>query len=275
MSSRAYQPTTPGRRGMTSSDTDVLTTSSPTKSLLKPSKGAVGRSRGKITVRHRGGGAKRFWRMVDFKATEGSEDIVRAIEYDPNRSANIALVESSAGTLKYVLATSDTKIGAKIQVGSKAPIKNGNRLPLKAIPTGSFIHNIELEKGRGGQLARAAGAKAQLVSKEGEYAHIKLPSGEVRLARLSGHATIGSVGNEGHQNIKWGSAGRMRHKGKRPSVRGKAMNPADHPMGGGEGQSGPGRIPRTPWGKIAIGKKTRRREYSNKMILRSRQESKR
>jgi len=185
------------------------------------------------------------------------------------------LLEDADGKKSYVLAGARFKVGATVKVGDKAPVKSGNRLRLRKLPLGSFIYNIEISLGKGGQLARSAGAKAQLVSKEGDWAQVKLPSGEVRLIHLDCYATLGSVGNIAHQNIKWGSAGRSRNRGKRPSVRGKAMNPADHPMGGGEGQSSPGRLPRTPWGKIAIGLKTRRRKYSSKMIVRTRKQGRR
>ena len=271
MAIRSYKPTTPARRGMTSRDSVELTGAKPAKSLLVAKSALSGRNnQGQVTTRHRGGGVKRFYRLVDFKGLAESEARVVSIEYDPNRSANIALLEDAAGNKRYVLAGSGMKIGSVVKVAPKAAIKSGNRLALASIPLGSSIYNIELETGKGGQLVRSAGGRAQLVAKEGKYAQIKLPSGEVRLVPLACYATLGSVGNPAHQNIKWGSAGRRRRMGRRPTVRGKAMNPADHPMGGGEGQSSPGRLPRTPWGKIAIGLKTRRRKQTDKMIIRSR-----
>ena len=276
MAVKNLKPTTPARRGMTTRNTDAITAKKSAKSLIISKKQNSGRNnQGKITIRHRGGGVKRHLRKVSFKLPVGTEAEVKAIEYDPNRSAYIALIEANDKQLHYVLAGSKTKVGKKIHSGEEVEIVDGNSLPLRNIPMGSFIYNIELNIGKGGQIARSAGAKAQLVAKEGDYAHVKLPSGETRLIHLDCFATLGNVGNEQHQNIKWGSAGRRRRLGRRPSVRGKAMNPADHPMGGGEGLSGPGRLPRTPWGKIAIGQKTRRRKYSNKMIIRSRKAGRR
>lgn len=276
MSLKLYKPTTPSRRGMTTQDTSAITKKKPTKSLLVAHKSKAGRNhQGRITTRHRGGGVKRYYRLVDFKGTPGSELIINAIEYDPNRSANIALVQDANGKLAYVLAGADWKVGKSIKVGVDAAVVSGNRLPLKAIPLGSSVYNVELKPGRGGQLVRSAGAKAQLAAKEGDYAQLRLPSGEVRLVHLECYASLGSVGNEQHQNIKWGNAGRKRRLGRRPSVRGKAMNPVDHPMGGGEGKSGPGRLPRTPWGKIAIGAKTRRRKQTTKYIVRDRRSGRR
>lgn len=276
MAVRLYKPTTPSRRGMTTQDTSAVTAKKPLKSLVKAKKRSSGRNNsGRITTRHRGGGVKRHYRLIDFKGTEGSEGTIISIEYDPNRSAHIARVELQDGTFCYVLAPNGVKVGRKLKVGAEAAIRRGNRMPLKQMPLGSVVHNIELSRGKGGQLVRSAGAKAQLVAKEGKHAQIKLPSGEVRLVHLECYATLGSVGNMQHQNIKWGSAGRRRRLGWRPSVRGKAMNPADHPMGGGEGQSSPGRLPRTPWGKIAIGPKTRNRKQTDKLIVRSRHESRR
>ncbi len=271
MAVRQYKPTTPSRRGMTTQDTSMVTAKKPLKSLVVSKKRSNGRNnQGKITTRHRGGGVKRHYRLIDFKGTEGSEGTVIAIEYDPNRSAHIARIELADGKMHYMLAVNGMKVGRKVKVGEDAAVRRGNRLPLKNMPLGSVIHNIEVTIGKGGQLVRSAGAKAQLVAKEGKYAQVKLPSGEVRLINLECYATMGSVGNLQHQNIKWGNAGRRRRMGWRPSVRGKAMNPSDHPMGGGEGQSSPGRLPRTPWGKIAIGPKTRRRKLTDKLIVRSR-----
>lgn len=271
MAVKQYKPTTPSRRGMTTQDTSAVTAKKPVRSLLVAKKRRNGRNnQGKITTRHRGGGVKRHYRIIDFKGAEGAEGTVLAIEYDPNRSAHIARVELASGQMCYMLAVNGMKVGRKVKVGEEAPVRRGNRLPLKNMPLGSVIHNIEVTRGRGGQLVRSAGAKAQLVAKEGKYAQVKLPSGEVRLIHLECYATMGSVGNLQHQNIKWGNAGRRRRMGWRPSVRGKAMNPVDHPMGGGEGQSSPGRLPRTPWGKIAIGPKTRKRKQTDKLIVRSR-----
>lgn len=276
MAIQSYKPTTPARRGMTSADTSAITSKKPMKKLTTTKKKQSGRnSSGKITTRHQGGGAKQRYRIIDFKLKAGQKAEVETIEYDPNRSAYVALIKDSDGEYAYILAGSKMKVGDAITVGEDAPIKPGNRLPLGSIPLGSAVYNIELTIGKGGQLVRSAGARAQLTSKEGDWAFIRLPSGEVRLIHQNCYATLGSVGNEQHQNIKIGSAGRNRRKGKRPSVRGKAMNPADHPMGGGEGLSGPGRLPRTPTGKIAIGRKTRRRKRGNDLIIRKRSKKRR
>lgn len=276
MAVRPHKPTTPGRRGMTTQDTSTITTKNPRKGLTKPTNKRAGRnSTGKITTRHRGGGAKRRYRQVAFKLQDGTSATVESIEYDPNRSARVALVKTADEQYAYILAGSQMKTGDKITVGPEAEVKPGNRLPLRSIPLGSTVYNVELTEGSGGQLVRSAGARAQLTSKEGNYAYVRLPSGEVRLIHQNCYATLGSVGNEQHQNVKQGSAGRNRRRGKRPTVRGKAMNPADHPMGGGEGLSGPGRLPRTPWGKPAIGKKTRRRKRGNEMIVRGRKKGRR
>ncbi|MEX0748661.1 MAG: 50S ribosomal protein L2 [Candidatus Saccharimonadales bacterium] len=276
MAIKSYKPTSPARRGMTTHDTAAVTAQRPKKSLTVAKKQQSGRNNtGKITTRHRGGGAKRRYRKLDFKLNDGVVATVESIEYDPNRSAHVALVKSADDAYAYVLATSKMGVGDKIEVGPEVAITAGNRLPLGSIPLGSTIHNIELTIGRGGQLVRSAGARAQLTSKEGDWAYVRLPSGEVRLIHQNCYATLGSVGNEQHQNIKIGSAGRNRRKGKRPSVRGKAMNPADHGMGGGEGQSSPGRHPVTPWGKKAIGRKTRRRKRGDDMIIRSRSKKRR
>lgn len=273
---KPYKSTTPGRRGMTTQDTASLTAKDPKKSLTAPSKRKSGRnSGGKITVRHRGGGAKRHYRQVDFKLEDGTKGSVESIEYDPNRTARVALVKTDSGQYTYILAEARMKPGDEVMIGPDAEVKPGNRLPLGSIPLGSTVHNVELTSGRGGQLVRSAGARAQLTSKEGDYAFVRLPSGEVRLIHQNCYATLGSVGNEQHQNIKLGSAGRSRRKGKRPSVRGKAMNPTDHPMGGGEGLSGPGRLPKTPTGKPAIGKKTRRRKRGSNMVVRGRKKGRR
>lgn len=271
MAIKLYKPITPARRGMTTADTDMITKKRPTKSLIVSKKTGSGRNnQGKITIRHRGGGVKRFYRLVDFKFAAGNEATVKAIEYDPNRTARIALVDMGEGKLAYVLAGSGMKVGAKLSSGPEAAIKAGNRLPLKSIPVGSQIYNIELKAGQGGTLVRSAGTKAQLVAKEGEFCQVRLPSGEVRLVHQECLATLGGVGNEAHQNIKYGSAGRMRRLGRRPQVRGSAMNPVDHPHGGGEGQQSIGMNPKTPWGKPALGLKTRRRKATNNMIVRSR-----
>lgn len=276
MAIKKYKPTTPGRRGMTTQDTDVLTRRKPMKSLTVTKKPRAGRNNtGKITVRHQGSGVKRRYRKVDFRLAAGTSGIVESIEYDPNRTAHVALVKHEDGKYSYVLAGNNMRPGDKITAGADSSINNGNRLPLSGIPTGSTIYNIELTPGKGGQLVRSAGGRAQLQSKEGDWAYVRLPSGEVRLIHLTCYATLGSVGNEQQQNVKIGKAGRNRLKGKRPSVRGKAMNPADHPMGGGEGLSGPGRLPKTPWGKLAIGKKTRRRKRGAEQIIRKRSKKRR
>lgn len=276
MAIKTYRPTTPARRGMTSQDLEAITTRKPVKSLLRIKKSQAGRNNtGKITVRHRGGGVKRFYRFVNFRLAPGMSAVIEHIEYDPNRSAHIARAKDNTGHYHYLIADSNMKVGQTITSGADAPVETSNRLPLSAIPTGSLIYNIELQPGKGGQMVRSAGAKAQLMAKEGDYAQIKLPSGEVRKVRIECMAHIGTVGNEQWQNVKLGAAGRKRRLGIRPTVHGKAMNPADHPMGGGEGKTGPGRIPRTPWGKVAIGLKTRRRKSTAKYIVRSRHQAKR
>lgn len=276
MAIKTYKPTSNARRNMTTQDTAMVTAKKPIRSLLRVKKSQAGRNNmGRITTRHRGGGVKKFYRLVNFKLAPGTVAKVEAIEYDPNRSARIARVKDQHGLYHYVIAGSNIAVGQTIQSGADAPIEHHNRMPLKNIPAGSFVYNIELQEGRGGQIVRSAGAKAQLVAKEGDYAQLRLPSGEIRKVRVECMASIGSVGNEQHQNIKLGSAGRRRKMGWRPSVHGKAMNPADHPMGGGEGKTGPGRNPKTPWGKPAIGYKTRRRQSTTKYIVRSRHEAKR
>jgi len=276
MAIKTYRPTTNGRRGMTTQDFDAITTKKPLKSLLRPKKSNAGRNNdGRITIRHRGGGVKRFYRLINYRLAPGLSATIEHIEYDPNRSAHIARVKDNEGVYHYLVASGSMKVGQVISSGPEAAIEPGNRLPLSAIPTGSAIYNIELQPGKGGQMVRSAGAKAQLMAKEGDYAQVKLPSGEVRRIRVECMAHIGTVGNEKWQNVKLGSAGRKRRLGFRPSVRGKAMNPADHPMGGGEGQTGPGRHPRTPWGAKAIGLKTRRRKSTTKYIVRSRHQAKR
>ncbi len=273
MALKVYRPTSPGRRGMSSSTFEEITKDKPEKSLLLPLKKRGGRNKqGRITVRHRGGGAKRRLRIIDFKRDKaGVPGRVAAIEYDPNRSARIALIYYADGEKRYILAPTELSIGDTIKSGSDAEVKSGNALPLKLIPTGSPIHNIELERGRGGQLVRSAGVAAQLMVKEGEYALVRLPSGEMRRIRGDCMATIGQIGNVDHQNIKLGKAGRKRLLGWRPTVRGSAMSPRDHPHGGGEGRSPiglPG--PKTPWGKPALGYRTRKPKASDKMIVKRR-----
>lgn len=278
-----YKPTTPARRGMTNRDFSEVTAKRPLKSLISVKKRTNGRNnQGRITVRHRGGGARKFYRMVDFRLEPGTTAVIEAIEYDPNRSANIARIKDSKNVYHYVIAASGMKVGQKLEASEEAPIEVGNRLPLKNIPVGSTIHAIELQLGKGAQMVRSAGARAQLAAKEGEYAQIKLPSGEVRLVNINCTASIGAVGNEQHQNVKYGSAGRRRHMGFRPSVRGVVMNAADHPHGGGDGGrhgigggKNHGAAPRTPWGQKTLGYKTRRRKSTTKFIVKSRHESKR
>jgi len=269
---QAKNPTTPGQRGMINVRAKGLTTSKPLKSLTRVKKQNAGRNnQGRITVRHRGGGAKRFYRVVNFALAEGTSAVVEQLEYDPNRSALIARIKDQAtGERHYMLAPNGLKIGQVIQSGADAPLLPGNRLPLSAIPLGSTIHNIELTLGRGGQLARGAGASAQLTAKEDTYAQVKLPSGEVRQLDIRAQATIGVVGNEQRQNRKLGKAGRRRRMGWRPSVRGLAMNAADHPMGGGEGKGKGGNHPQSPWGQPTLGYKTRKAKPSDKLIVRSR-----
>ncbi len=278
MAIKNYKPTTPARRGMTTQDFSTVTTKNDGPKKLKSiKKSKAGRNNsGRITVRHRGGGVKKFYRHVNFALPAGTKAVIEAIEYDPNRSARIARIKDEKGAYHYVLATTSMKVGKVIESGKEVAIERGNRLPLSEIPEGTIIHNIELTPGKGGQMVRSAGAGAQLMAKEGAYAQLKLPSGEVRIVLLNCEATIGSVGNEQHQNIKIGSAGRNRRKGIRPSVKGKVMNAADHPHGGGDGgKHGIGRIPKTPWGQHALGAKTRRRKSTDKYIVRSRHAAKR
>ena len=273
MALKVYRPTSPGRRGMTGSTFEEITKSKPEKSLLLPLKRNAGRNnQGRITVRHRGSGAKRMLRRLDFKRDKlGVPGRVVAIEYDPNRSARIALIYYADGEKRYILAPSELSVGDTIKSGSDAEVKAGNTLPLKLIPTGTLIHNIELEMGKGGQLVRSAGAAAQLMVKEGKYALVRLPSSEVRRIHSDCLATIGQVGNVEHKSIKLGKAGRKRWMGWRPTVRGSAMNPRDHPHGGGEGRSPIGMPgPKTPWGKPALGYRTRKHKTSDKMIVRRR-----
>jgi len=270
---KIYRPTSPGRRGMSGYTFEEITKSKPEKSLLVPLRRKAGRNnQGRITVRHHGGGVKRRLRIIDFKRDKfGVPGRVAAVEYDPNRSARIALIYYVDGEKRYILAPIGLNVGDIIKSGGDAEIKPGNALPLKLIPTGTQIHNIEMQKGKGGQMVRSAGASAQLMAKEGDYALVRLPSNEVRRVRSECLATIGQVGNIDHQNISIGKAGRKRWMGWRPTVRGSAMNPNDHPHGGGEGRSPIGMPgPKTPWGKPALGYRTRKRKPSDKMIVRRR-----
>lgn len=274
MGIKKYKPTTNGRRNMTASDFSEITKTKPEKSLLDSQSHTAGRnSYGHITVRHRGGGHKQQYRLVDFKRIKDEVPAtVKAIEYDPNRTANIALLVYADGVKSYILAPKGLEVGMQVQSGAEADIKVGNALPLTNIPVGTVIHNIELKPGKGGQLARSAGTSAQLLGKEGKYAIVRLSSGEVRLVLLTSRATIGTVGNEQHELINSGKAGRTRWQGKRPTVRGSVMNPNDHPHGGGEGRTSIGRkAPMTPWGKKAMGVKTRKnKKASTKLIVRRR-----
>ena len=269
MGIKKYNPTTPGLRGMTVSTFEEITCDSPEKSLTVTLKKHSGRnSRGKITVRHRGGGYRPKYRIIDFKRNkDGIPGKVATIEYDPNRTANIALINYADGEKRYIIAPNKLGVGDVIVSGADADIKIGNALPLANIPVGTIIHNIELKPGKGGQMVRSAGNGAQLMAKEGQYAQVRLPSGEVRKVRIECRATIGEVGNLDHQNIQIGKAGRKRHMGIRPTVRGSVMNPNDHPHGGGEGKAGIGRVsPVTPWGKPALGYKTRKKKAFDKYI---------
>ncbi len=277
MAITVYKPTTPGRRGMTSQDLTTITTKKPLKSLTVIKKKHSGRNnQGRITTRHRGGGTRMYYRKINFNLPAGTEAVVEHIEYDPNRSAHIARIKDSTQTYHYVLAPNGTKVGDKISSGEEVAIETGNRLALKNIPVGSIIHGIELQPGRGAQIVRSAGTSAQLMAKDGDYAQVKLPSGEVRMIHIECTASIGVIGNVQHQNIKIGKAGRNRHKGRRPSVRGVVMNAADHPHGGGDGgRHGIGKDPRTPWGQKTLGFKTRSRKKDNKHIVRSRHAGKR
>jgi large subunit ribosomal protein L2 len=277
MAIQAYKPTTPGRRGMTSQDTAAITTKKPLRSLLVTKRRTNGRNnQGRITTRHRGGGARRFYRLVNFKLEQGLTATVEHIEYDPNRSAHIARIKDNKGQYHYILASNGMQVGSTVTSGEEVAIENGNRLPLKSIPVGSLIHAIELQPGRGAQMVRSAGNSAQLMAKEGDYGQVRLPSGEVRLVNLECMASIGVIGNEQHQNIKIGKAGRNRHLGKRPGVRGVVMNAVDHPHGGGDGgRHGMGKDPRTPWGQKTLGFKTRTRKSTTKFIVKSRHAAKR
>ena len=274
MGIKTYNPYTPSRRNMTGLDFDVITKDTPEKSLTVSLKKTAGRNnQGKITVRHHGGGSRRKYRIIDFKRRK--DDVpatVASIEYDPNRTANIALLNYADGEKAYILAPVGLQVGDKLMNGANADIRVGNCLPLENIPVGTEIHNIELYPGKGGQLVRSAGNSAQLMAKEGKYATLRLPSGEMRMVPIQGRATIGQVGNIEHGLVKIGKAGRKRHMGIRPTVRGSVMNPNDHPHGGGEGRTSIGRPgPCTPWGKPALGLKTRKKnKQSNKMIVRTR-----
>ena len=274
MGIKTYNPYTPSRRHMTGSDFSEITKSTPEKSLTVSKNSKAGRNaQGKITVRHRGGGAKRKYRIIDFKRyKDGIPATVKSIEYDPNRTANIALICYADGQKAYIIAPNGLQVGAVLMNGPEAEIKLGNCLPLAQIPVGTMVHNVELHPGKGGQLVRSAGNAAQLMAKEGKYATLRLPSGEMRLVPIQARATVGQVGNIDHELINIGKAGRKRHMGIRPTVRGSVMNPNDHPHGGGEGRAPIGRSgPMTPWGKPALGYKTRmKNKHSNKMIVRRR-----
>ena len=274
MSIKVYNPTTNARRGMSVTDYSELSKVAPEKSLLRPLKKNSGRNNyGRITVRHHGGGNRRKYRVIDFKRTKFDvKATVKTLEYDPNRSAHIALLEYADGEKAYILAPAGLKVGDTVVAGPDADIKVGNALPLVNIPTGTFVHNVELYPGRGGQLARAAGNAAQLMAKENGYALLRLPSGELRNVPAICMATVGTVGNADHENVKIGKAGRTRHMGIRPTVRGSVMNPCGHPHGGGEGKSPIGRPgPVTPWGKPALGYKTRKKfKRSDKLIVKRR-----
>ncbi|MBR2290627.1 MAG: 50S ribosomal protein L2 [Clostridia bacterium] len=274
MGIRSYRPYTPSRRNMTGSTFEEVTKKTPEKSLITTKKKNAGRnSYGRITVRHQGGGNRQKYRMIDFKRQKDNmEAQVVGIEYDPNRSANIALIKYEDETLSYILAPSGLTDGDKVVSGENVDIKVGNCLPIANIPVGTLIHNIELNPGQGGKLVRSAGQEAQLMAKEGAYAHVRLPSGEMRLVSINCRATIGTIGNSDHENIKLGKAGRKRHMGIRPTVRGSAMNPNDHPHGGGEGKAPVGHAgPLTPWGKPALGYKTRdKKKATNKFIVKRR-----
>ncbi|CAN5603832.1 MAG: 50S ribosomal protein L2 [Chloroflexia bacterium] len=272
MAIRRYKPTSPGRRGMSVVTNDDVTRTEPEKGLIEILKKHSGRNnQGRISVRHRGGGSKRYYRKVDFKRNKpGIPAKVATIEYDPNRSARIALLHYVDGEKRYILAPLGLKVGDMVQSGQGSAIRVGNALPLQDIPLGTQIHNIELHAGRGGQFVRSAGTSAQLMAKVDDYAQVRMPSGEVRMFRLECMATLGQVGNVDHGNIQIGKAGRNRHLGKRPTVRGSVMNPSDHPHGGGEGKAPIGGQPKTPWGKPAMGYRTRRNKRTDKFIVRRR-----
>ncbi len=277
MAVKRFRPTTPTLRFKTVASFEEITKTTPEKSLLTPIKRKGGRNnQGRVTMRHRGGGHKRMYRIIDFRRDKrGIPARVAAIEYDPNRSARIALLFYADGEKRYILAPEKLNVNDTVLAGDTAEIKPGNSLPLKKIPLGTTIHNVELRRGAGGKLVRSAGNGAQLMAREGRYAHVRLPSGEVRLVDAECYATLGQVGNIEHEGIKLGKAGRKRWLGKRPKVRGVAMNPVDHPMGGGESKSSGGRHPCSPWGKPAKGGNTRRKKASDKMIVTSRKKKKR
>lgn len=272
MGVKKYKSTSPGRRFVIAPTFDEITSAEPEKSLVKPLKKKAGRNNhGRMTVRHKGGGHKRKYRVIDFKRNkDGVPAKVASIEYDPNRSAWIALLNYVDGEKRYIIAPAGLKVGQEVVSGPEADIKLGNALPIRNIPVGTTIHNIELHPGGGGLLVRSAGTFAQLMAKEGKYAHIRMPSGEVRLILQDSRATIGQVGNVDHENTTIGKAGRNRWLGKRPAVRGVTMNPADHPHGGGEGRSSIGRNPVTPWGKPALGRRTRKKKSSDDLIVKRR-----
>jgi large subunit ribosomal protein L2 len=269
MGIKVYKPTTPGRRGMSGSDFAEVTKSTPEKSLLERLKRHAGRNNtGRITCRHKGGGHKRHYRIIDFKRNkDGIPAKVAGIEYDPNRSANIALLHYADGEKRYIIAPAGLLVGQSVSSGEGSEIQTGNSLPLGKMPVGSIIHAIELRPGKGAQLVRSAGASASLVAREGKYAAVRMPSGEVRYIHRECRATLGAVGNEQHDKISIGKAGRKRWMGIRPTVRGVAMNPVDHPMGGGEGKTSGGRQPCSPWGQYSKGYKTRQKRKSKKMIV--------
>jgi large subunit ribosomal protein L2 len=278
MAIKSYKPTTPSRRGTTGYTFEEITKSKPERSLIAKKSEHGGRNfRGKVTVRHRGGGHKQQLRIVDFRRDKHSIPAkVAAIEYDPNRTAYLALLHYADGVKRYIIAPLGLTVGQQVLSGPTADVANGNSLPLGSIPPGTFIHNIELKEGKGGQLVRSAGTSAQLVAKEGDFAQVRMPSGEIRLVHLTCYATIGQIGNADHGNVKLGKAGRKRHMGIRPTVRGTAMTPRDHPHGGGEGRQPAGMpSPKTPWGKPTKGKKTRLNKRTSKFILRSRSRGKR
>ncbi len=277
MALKKYKPTSPGRRFMSVSSFEEVTKSKPEKSLTEPLKKTGGRnSNGRITTRHQGGGHKRRYRVIDFKRTkDGVPAKVAAIEYDPNRSARIALLHYADGAKAYIIAPARIKVGATVESGPTADIKPGNALPLENIPTGTMVHNVELKPGQGAKMARSAGSSVQLVAKDAGYAVLRVPSGEMRRVLLTCRATVGQVGNADHENQSIGKAGRNRWLGKRPGVRGSAMNPVDHPHGGGEGKSKGGRHPVTPWGVPTLGKRTRaKHKESNNLIVRGRRRGK-
>jgi large subunit ribosomal protein L2 len=277
MAVKKHKPTSPGRRFATWNDNAEVTKAEPEKSLIEGLKKSGGRNaKGRITSRHRGGGAKRKYRKIDFKRQkDGVPATVAAIEYDPNRSAHIALLHYADGDKRYILAPQRLRVGATVLSGPTAEPSVGNALPLARIPTGTVVHNVELTPGRGGQMARSAGAAIQLMAKEGRYATLRLPSGEMRMVLVDCRATVGTIGNVEHQNVDIGKAGRNRHKGKRPQTRGTAMNPVDHPHGGGEGSTTPGRHPVTPWGVPTLGYRTRKKnKQSDRFIVRGRRRGK-